>query len=140
MAYHFIHECTQTIRQAPIRAAIAGVLLITTTLYVCTGHQNYQVAEIGETSASTDVLDLTGNPDWLSDIEQVSADADDSPATTTQVDGRERYIDARLTHAVAEVDEAEGTRHQQVEQVSAVAAIPPASQAPVWLLGVLHDD
>lgn len=140
MAYHIIHECTLTIRQAPVRAALACILLITTTLYVCTGHQNYRVAEIGETSASTDPIDLTSNPDWLSDIEQVSTDPDDTPATSTQTDGREQYIDARITHAVAEVDEATEGQHRRVEQVSAVTPPRPADQAPVWLLGILHDD
>ncbi len=141
MAYHFIDECTQTIRQSPMRAALACVLLITTTIYVCTGHQHYSVAEIGATpAASADVTDLTSNPDWLTDIEQVGTNADDAPATTTPVDGREQYMDARLTHAVAEMDDAEQVRLRQVEQVSGATPHHSVDQSPVWLLGVLKDD
>ncbi len=140
MAYHIIHECTQTIRQSPMRAALACVLLMTTSIYVSMGRQNYRVAEIGDSATTADAIDLTSNPDWLSDIEQVEADADDAPATTTPVDGREQYIDARLTHAVAEIEETENPIHSQVEQVSDVTPQRPVDQSPVWLLGVLKDD
>ncbi len=140
MAYHIIHECTETIRQSPMRAALACVLLITTSIYVSMGRQNYRVAEIGDSTTTADAIDLTSNPDWLTDIEQVGTNADDAPATTIQTDGRERYIDAQLTHAVAEVDDAEEVRHGQVEQVAGVTPPGPAAQAPVWLLGVLKDD
>ena len=140
MAYHIIHECTQTVRQSPMRAALACVLLITTSIYVSMGRQNYRVAEIGDSSTPADVIELTSNPDWLSDIEQVGTDDELSPATTIPVDGRERYIDVRLTHAVVEMDDAEDVQHGQVEQVAGVTPSAPVDQAPVWLLGVLKDD
>ena len=140
MAYHIIHECTQTIRQSPMRAALACVLLISTSIYVCMGRQNYRVAEIGDSATTADAIDLTSNPDWLSDIEQVGTDPEDSPATTTHVNGREQYIDARLTHAVAEIEETADPIPSQVEQVSAVTPQRAVDQSPVWLLGVLNDD
>jgi hypothetical protein len=140
MAYHIIHECTQTIRQSPMRAALACVLLITTSIYVSMGRQNYRVAEIGDSTTTADAMDLTINPDWLQDIEQVGTDPEDLPATTTHVDGHEQYIDARLTHAVAEINEAEDPTDSQFEQVSGVIPQRPVDQSPVWLLGVLNDD
>ena len=143
MAYHFIHELTHTIRQRPVRTALAAVLLITTTIYVCAGHQQYRVAEIGDRPSAAEtqgVIDLSENPSWTAEIEQVVADEDDAPAMTTRVDGRERYSDARLTHAVAEEDDVEAARRTHVDLVSGESERHASDQAPVWLLGVLQDD
>ena len=140
MAYHFIHEIATTIRHSPMRAALAAVLLITTTIYVCAGHQEYRVAEIGDSSPTAEVIDLASNPDWASEIEQVQADEEDAPATTTRVAGRESYIDARLTHAVAVVDDSDSETLRRVEQVSDETERHTSVNAPVWLLGVLQDD
>lgn len=139
MAYHFIHELTHTIRHNPMRAAFAAVLLIATTFYVCVGYQDYRVAEMGDVSTSAEVIDLTGDPVWGAEIETVVANEDDVPATTTRRGGHERYIDAHLTHAVAVEDDSTVEDRRRVEQVSDEAEQRASQNAPVWLLGVLHD-
>lgn len=138
MAYRVISETVETIRQSPVRAALALLLLITTTVYVCFENQGYSVAEIGETTSFDEVVDLASEE--ADEFVQVSADEDDAPATTTNVDGRETYIDVRLTHAFVEENE-EATSHRvRVTPVSQEVVSYPADSAPVWLLGVLVDD
>ncbi len=146
MADHFIREFKDTLRQSPLRAALALVILITTTVYVCTGQGGYRVAEIGnaseigDSSAAIDLASDDGNVAWVQEIEQVTTDEEDVPAVSTRVDGRDRYIDARLTHAVA-VDDDISLEHQtQVIPVSGESQRRVAPHSPVWLLGVLGDD
>jgi hypothetical protein len=138
MAYRWKSETAETIRQSPVRAALALVLLITTTVYVCFESDGYRVAEIGETTSFEEVVDLTSGEQ--SEFVQVSADEDDAPATTTNVDGRETYIDARLTHAFVEEAEADATHRLRVTPVSREVASQSQDIAPVWLLGVLIDE
>ena len=140
MAYHFIHELTHTIRQSPMRAALAAVVLITTTVYVCAGYQDFRVAHMGDASDSSEVIDLTGNPDWSTEIEQVAADTTDAPAISTRVAGREQYRDAQLTHAVAVEDDIQAENRRRVAQVSGEIAPHNAGNSPVWLMGFLQDD
>ena len=140
MAYHFIHELAHTIRKSPMRAALAAVLLITTTIYMCAGHQDFRVAHMGDASDSAVVIDLTANPNWATEIEQVAADTTDAPATSTRVAGREHYMDAHLTHAVAVEDDFEAENRRRVEQISGEAEPHTAGDSPVWLMGVLQDD
>ncbi len=140
MAYHIFLDLVQTIRQSPIRAASAAVLLITTTVYVCTGHAPYRVAEIGDSAPAGEVIDLTADHEWSDVIEQVSTDADEAPAITTFAGGRERYIDAHLTHADAVEDERMAALRTHVEHVSGQADRRPVSEAPVWLIGILSNE
>lgn len=140
MAYHYIHELTHTIRQSPMRVALAAVVLITTTIYVCAGYQDYRVSHIGDASDSSEVIDLTANPDWTTEIEQVAADSTDAPAMSTRVAGREQYIDAHLTHAVAVEDDIQTENRRRVEQVSGEITPRTAGNSPVWLMGYLQDD
>lgn len=140
MAYHYIHELTHTIRHSPMRAALAAALLLTTMIYVCAGYQDFRVAHMGDASESADVIDLTTNPDWASEIEQVGSDTTDAPATSTRVAGREQYIDAHLTHAVAVEDDIEAVNRRRVDQVAGVIAPLTAGNSPVWLMGFLQDD
>ena len=123
-----------------MRAALAAALLITTTLYVCVGGPDYRVAEIGDASSSAEVIDLTGDPAWEAEIETVAAHEEDAPATTTRRAGRERYRDAHLTHAVAVEDDSTSDHRRRVEQVSDEVERRASGNAPVWLLGVLHDN
>ena len=146
MADHFIHELSQTIRHSPMRAALAAVVLITTTIYVCAGHEEYRVAEMGDDSASDqvdstgEVIELTAHSAWVGEIEPMEADEEDAPATTTRVAGRERYIDAHLTHAVAVEVDSDAGNLRRVEHVSGEPERRPSGNAPVWLLGVLEGD
>ena len=143
MADHLILQLKETIRQSPLRAALAFVILITTTVYVCTGHDGYRVAEIGEGSPTVTGSDVTSsdqNVDWEQEIDRVSADEDDAPAVSTRADGRDQYIDARLTHAVAEEDDASLAHPTRVIPVSGEVQHRPASESTVWLLGVLNDE
>ncbi len=140
MAYHIIHELTHTIRLSPMRAAFAAVLLISTTIYVCADYHNYRVAKIGDTATSGQVSDLTAAHTGATEIEQVVADADDAPATTTRVEGRERYIDAHLTHAVAVEDDTDAQMRTRVEQMAGITAQRTTDAGPVWLLGIIEDD
>ena len=140
MAYQFVHELTNTIRESPGRAALAAVLLITTSIYVCVGHQEYRVAEVGDASSPEEIVDLTANPEWSTGVEQVAADDDNAPATITRVGSRDRYIDAQLTHAVAVEEDSDKGSLRHVEQISGQAMQQNSGQGPVWLLGVLMDD
>jgi hypothetical protein len=140
MAYHFMHEFASTIRHNPVRVALAAVLLITTAIYVCADHQNFRVSLMGDATDAAEVIDLTENPHWATEIEQVVSDTADAHATSTRVAGRERYLDAHLTHAVAVEDNIEAENRWRVEQVSAVKQPHTAGDAPVWLLGILQND
>lgn len=138
MAYRVISETVETIRQSPVRVASALLLLITTTVYVCFVNDGYSVAEIGETTSFDEEVDLTSES--ADEFVQVSADEEDSPATTTNVDGREKYIDARLTHAFVEESEEDTSHRVRVTPVSQEVVSSPAVGEPVWLLGVLEED
>lgn len=138
MAYRVISETLETIRQSPVRVAMALVLLITTSVYVCFENDGYHVAEIGETTSFDEAVDLTSED--ADEFVQVSADEDDAPATTENVDGREKYIDARLTHAFVEQSEEEISHRVRVTPVSREVVSRPSDSDPVWLLGVLAED
>lgn len=138
MAYRAISETMETIRQSPIRVALALVLLITTTVYVCFENDGYHVAEIGETTSFDEAVDLTSED--AGEFVQVSADDEDAPATTENVDGRETYIDAQLTHAFVEQSDEEASHRVRVTPVSREVVSQPADSAPVWLLGVIVED
>lgn len=140
MAYHFLRELTDTFRQSPVRAALASVLLIASTLYVCVGHDQYSVVEIGETTSPGNVIDLALDQDGQAGIEQVSAAEEDVPATSIRDGERIQYIDARLTHAVAEEEEPLARHRARVEQVSGQTERGSSDNDPVWLLGILIDD
>lgn len=141
MAYQLIRELIQTLRESPMRAAAACVLLITTTVYVCTGHDDYRVAEIGEAAAGNGTIDLASLESWDDEAEYSPVSEEtDAPATTRRVDGRDQYIDARLTHAVSEEEEPSENKLTRVTPVSGVAVRRTAPEAPVWLLGVLIEE
>lgn len=141
MADHLIRELIQTLRESPLRAAAACVLLITTSVYVCTGYDDYRVAEIGDTAARDSSIHLTAleSGDEVLAPDPVS-EHDDAPAMTRRVGGREQYIDARLTHAVSEEEEPSENSLTRVTPVSGVAERRSSPEAPVCLLGVLIDE
>ncbi len=138
MAYRVISETVDTIRQSPVRVALSLILLITTTVYVCFENDGYSVAEIGDSTSFDEAVDLTSGE--AGEFAQVSADEDDAPATTTNVDGREKYIDAHLTHAFVEEDVAAASNRVRVTPVSREVVSSPSDSAPVWLLGVLIEE
>ncbi len=140
MAYQLIRELIQTLRESPMRAAAACVLLITTTVYVCTGHDDYRVAEIGETASRSGAIDLASLESWDDEVEHSLESEEEAPATTRRVDGRDQYIDVRLTHAVSEEEELSESSPTRVTPVSGVAVRRSSPEAPVWLLGVLIDE
>ena len=141
MAYQLIRELIQTLRESPMRAAAACVLLITTTVYVCTGHDDYRVAEIGEAVAGSGTIDLASLESWDDEVEYSPVSEDtEAPATIRRVDGRDQYIDVRLTHAVSEEEELSESSPTRVTPVSGIAVRRSSPEAPVWLLGVLIDE
>ena len=140
MAYQLTMQFTEVIRQSPLRAALACVLLITTSVYVCVGQDGYRVAEIGEADSSESAIDLTSYDGPGEGIDQVSTDEEDAPAVATRVGSREQYIDAQLTHALVEEDVSAISHRIRVTPVSGESKQGATDGSPVWLLGVLIDE
>lgn len=139
MARYIIQEPLRTVREKPVRAAMAALLLLTTAIYVCTDHTRIPVAEIGE--ETTPIIDLTDQINSQYDpIEQVSVDDSESPATATRVEGRDRFQDSRVVTAIAELSDDEKTYQTRVQPVSGQATRSGRAQKPVWLLGKLIED
>lgn len=150
MAYQFVFDVRETVRQSPVRVVAALVLLVATSLYFFTADQSYRVAELGAGSQSANVTDLTQSTPWETEVSLISADDADphhAPAWVRRSEGREQYIDAQLTHAVAEGDATQDSRVAHIIPVSgqyrsspAVKDRPEAGTEPVWLTGVVVED
>lgn len=140
MAYQLKFEFAESIRQMPVRAALALLILITTSVYIFVANDRYRVAEIGETNATEPAIDLAAHQTWADDSQQLIAEEEAVPAIATQNGDREQYIDARLTHAVVEEYEAAAATRLRATPVSAETRQLSSSDSPVWLLGVLIDD
>lgn len=138
MAYQF--QFADSIRQSPVRAALALLILISTSVYVFVAHDGYRVAEIGEANSPESLIDLATHHAAAEGREQLTAEEEAIPAVSTYVGDREQYIDARLTHAVVEEDDTTAATRLRATPVSAVSAGHSPTDPPVWLLGVLIDD
>lgn len=140
MAYQLKFEFAESIRQSPVRTALALLILITTSVYALVAHDGYRVAEIGETNPSESPIDLAAHQTWADGSEPLTSDEEEIPATATQVGDRQQYIDARLTHAVVEEDDTTAAKRLRATPVSAESVRHSSTDSPVWLLGVLLDD
>lgn len=132
MARNLIQDLIQTLRNQPVRSALAALLLLGTTIYVCTDHSGPSVAEIGEDA--TPSFDLSDGS-FDSSIEQASAVESDDV-----VRNGGRMQDSQVVAALAELSDEEKSHQSRVQPVSGQTRNRDVSQKPVWLLGKLIED
>jgi hypothetical protein len=138
MARNLIQDLLQTLRNQPVRSALAALLLLATTIYVCTDHSGTPVSEIGEEATPT--LDASDDSDGFDpSIEQASVDETEA-ASLTRIDGRDRFHDSQVVAALAELSDEEKSQQARVLPVSGQIRGRGSNQKPVWLLGRLIED
>lgn len=139
MARNLIQDLIQTVRNQPVRSALAALVLIATTIFVCTDHSGTPVSEIGE--EVTPSLDLTGEGlSFDNSIEQAAADDSDVVASVTRIEGHDRFRDSSVVPAIAELSDEEKSHQSRVQTVSGQTRSRGSDQKPVWLLGKLIEE
>lgn len=134
MARNLIQDLIQTLRNQPLRSAQAALLLLGTTVYVCTDHSGPAVTEIGEDA--TPSFDLSDGS-FDSSIEQASAT---EPDAVLRNGGSGHMRDSQVVAALAELSDEEKSHQSRVQPVSGQARHRDVNQKPVWLLGKLIED
>lgn len=139
MARHLIHELVRTVREHPIRASLAALLLLTTTVYVTTDHSRIPVAEVGEEAVP--LVDLTEeDSEWTSPIQQASASELAEAPSVVRDDLDQNSPDSQVVPAVAHLSYRQFSQRTRVQPVSGQLSHQESAQKPVWLLGVLIED
>lgn len=133
----YFQETYHTIRDNPVRAAAAALLLLSATIYVCWQPSEVSVAEMGE--EYSDVFDLGDPPETSIDL--VSTEDSEEPATVKRVAGRDQYHDSQVVAAISEITtDSDSPRQTWITPVSGQSNTSSSSEKPVWLLGVLLED